>query len=141
MKTFIVIAAVLCGWATFLISHEGHYGLFLLSWPAGAVLGFLGWFVFHPGARVTRRIEQYRPQAARLRENDPERYRSILEKWGGRETLEPGDAQAYVALWLWAAENPDKRMVELWLWAPEHPAERIVEAKSNRGASIGRLSA
>jgi hypothetical protein len=109
MWKYMIIGAVLSGWAVVMLSSgDTLHGLGFLAWPFGAVVGFVAWASFHPGARAARRVEQYRPQAALLRETDPETYIKILEQPGGREAAETGNAEAYVALFLAALPEPSR---------------------------------
>jgi hypothetical protein len=107
---FIIIGAVLCGWATFFISYDDHLRwLWLLSWPLGAAAGYIAWVGFHPTNRAARRamqrVDEFRADAAELRETNPRIYTAMLDSPRGRRAVKAGDPQKYVAFCLAAAAD------------------------------------
>ena len=53
--------------------------------------------------RTDRRVDEFRADAAELREKSPRIYQAILDNPRGREAVEAGDAERYVASCLAAA--------------------------------------
>jgi hypothetical protein len=104
MKKFLIIGALVFGWGAAVINHDSLSGFWFLAWPLGAVVGFIAWSVFHPGARsfrrATRRVDEFRAEAVELRENNPEVYMAMLNSAEGQKAVKAGDPLGFVALCL-----------------------------------------
>jgi hypothetical protein len=78
LKKYMIIGALLLGWSAAFVHHDDLAGLWLLSWPLGALIGYIVWLRFGPEARAARDVERYRPQAVSLRQNKPDTYMQML---------------------------------------------------------------